>query len=108
MMTVDKRYNELFHAENKRRAYKNQDVETLLTYRSSLLIAVLICINLYMNDLNASGVVRVLVTLLSFVQLATFLEQKEEDQVTKILNPLFLVLGILLAMLYVVMKRNLL
>jgi hypothetical protein len=60
-----------------------------------------------MNDLNASGVVRLLVTLLSFVQLTTLLEKKEEDQVSKILNPLFLVLGILLVLLYIVMKQNL-
>jgi hypothetical protein len=61
-----------------------------------------------MNDLNASGLVRVMVTLLSFVQLTTFLEKKEEDQVTKILNPNFLILGSLLAILYCAMKLNLL
>jgi hypothetical protein len=107
MMSVDKRYNELFYGLNKRRAYQDQDTKILLTYRSSLLIGVLICINIYMNDLNASGVVRLLVTLLSFVQLTTLLEKKEEDQVSKILNPLFLVLGILLVLLYIVMKQNL-
>ena len=108
MMSIDKRYNELFHAANKRRAYRDNDVETLLAYRSALLISVLVSINLYMNDLNASGIVRVLVTLISFVQLTTLLDKKEEDQVSKILNPVFLVLGILLAILYVSMKLNLL
>ena len=108
MMGIDKRYNELFYAANKRRAYKDVDTEILLTYRSSLLIAVLVCINLYMNDLNASGLIRVLITLLSFVQLTTLLEKREEDQVSKILNPKFLALAILLAILYTAMKLNLL
>ena len=108
MMSIDKRYNELFHAANKRRAYKDQDIEILLTYRSALLITVLICINLYMNDLNASGIIRVMVTLLLFVQLTTLLENREEDQVSKILNPKFFILAILLAVLYTTMKLNLL
>lgn len=108
MMSIDKRYNELFYAENKRRAYKDPDIEILLTYRSSLLIAVLVCINLYMNDLNASGPIRVLITLISFIQLTTLLEKREEDQVSKILNPKFLALAIILAVLYTAMKLNLL
>ena len=108
MMSIDKRYNELFHAANKRRAYKDQDIEILLTYRSALLITVLICINLYMNDLNASGIIRVMATLLLFVQLTTLLENREEDQVSKILNPKFFILAILLAVLYTTMKLNLL
>jgi 4-hydroxybenzoate polyprenyltransferase len=108
MMSIDKRYNELFYAQNKRRAYRDADTEILLTYRSSLLIAVLVCINLYMNDLNASGLIRVLITLLSFVQLMTLLDKREEDQVSKILNPKFLALAILLAVLYTAMKLNLL
>lgn len=108
MMSIDKRYNELFYAANKRRAYKDADSIILLTYRSSLLIAVLVCINLYMNDLNASGLIRVLITLISFVQLTTLLEKREEDQVSKILNPKFLTISILLAVLYTAMKLNLL
>ena len=108
MMSIDKRYNELFHAANKRRAYKDYDIEILLTYRSALLITVLVCINLYMNDLNASGLIRVMVTLLSFVQLTTLLENREEDQVSKILNPKFFIIGIILAVLYTTMKLNLL
>lgn len=106
MMSLDKRYNELFHSANKRRAYKDGDIEILLTYRSSLLVTVLICINLYMNDLNASGMIRVMVTLLSFVQLTTLLDNREEDQVNKILNPKFFILTILLAVLYTTMKLN--
>jgi 4-hydroxybenzoate polyprenyltransferase len=108
MMSLDKRYNELFYAENKRRAYRDHDVATLVAYRSALLVAVLVSINLYMNDLNASGIVRVLVTLLLFVQLTTLLEKKEEDQVVKILNPVFFVLSFALALLYAAMKLNLL
>ena len=108
MMSIDKRYNELFHAENKRRGYRDADTYILLTYRSALLVAVLICLNLYMNHLGASGLVRVLATLLLFIQLTTLLESNEEDQVGKVLNWKFLVISILLASLYISMKFNLL
>jgi decaprenyl-phosphate phosphoribosyltransferase len=108
MMSIDKRYNELFHSINARRAYKGHDIQILLTYRSSLLITVLVCINLYMNDLNASGLMRVMVTLISFVQLTTLMDNQEEDQVAKILNGKFLTLTILLGVLYVAMKMNIL
>jgi decaprenyl-phosphate phosphoribosyltransferase len=107
MMSIDKRYNELKHSSNKRRAYKAHDIEVLLIYRSALLITVLVCINLYMNDLKAAGILRVLVTLISFVQLTTYIESNEEDQVSKILNPKFLILTFLLLLLYFLIKFDL-
>ena len=108
MMSIDKRYNELFHSENSRRAYRGNDLQLLLSYRSAFLVAILICINLYMNDLIATGFVRVLVTFLSFVQLTSLLERNEEDQVSKILNFKFLFILLILALLYVLVKLNIL
>ena len=108
MMSIDKRYNELFYSVNNRRAYNEQDLEVLLSYRSALLIAVLVCINLYMNDLNATSIIRVLVTLFSFVQLTDLVEKREEDQVSKIMSPKFLIFAFLLALLYTAMKLNIL
>jgi 4-hydroxybenzoate polyprenyltransferase len=108
MMSIDKRYNELFHSENSRRAYRGSDQQLLLSYRSAFLVAILICINLYMNDLVASGFIRVLVTFLSFVLLTSLLEKNEEDQVSKILNFKFVAIMLILALLYVLIKLNIL
>lgn len=107
MMSIDKRYNELLHSENSRRAYTVNDLQLLLSYRSALIVATIICINLYMNDLVAAGFVRVLVTFLLFIQLTSLVEKNEEDQVSKILNLKFLLISLMLSFLYVLVKFRL-
>lgn len=108
MMSIDKRYVELSHSENSRRAYKGNDLQLLLSYRSALLVAILICLNLYMNDLGASALIRVLITFLSFIQLTFLLEKNEEDQVLKILNFKFIFILFLQGILYIFMKLHIL
>ena len=104
MMSIDKRYNELAHSENSRRAYRNDDKQLLLSYRSALLVAVLVCVNLYLNELIESILLRVLITLLAFVNLNILLANNEEDQVSKVLNLKFLFISLFLGIIYVLLK----
>jgi 4-hydroxybenzoate polyprenyltransferase len=104
MMGLDKRYHELSHHHNKRRAYKKQDLPLLLAYRSALMISVLVCLNLYLRELETAVMLHVAVTLTAFYGMASFLDDKREDQVKKVLNGRSLLIIILLTLVYLLIK----